>query len=184
MPVHGGAGEFFRESEQGEILHAHGVEHAVQVVRLVLDDAGGHALGLALHRPKYNPELDRNLPETMEYLKKSLECLNCRVFSPMEGALCAYFDFGAQKAIAFRSDADALPISERTDLPFASAHPDNPVTETGVRTELTHDGVGSRRGRSDARHQLLDPLLVAGPWVAGAGAAVLGGRRLVRALRR
>lgn len=74
----------------------------------------------ALHRI---PELDRNLPETMEYLKKSLECLNCQVFSPMEGALCAYFDFGAEKAIAFRSDADALPISERTDLPFASAHP-------------------------------------------------------------
>ena len=66
---------------------------------------------------------------------------------------------------------------------FVSAHPDNPVTETGVRTELTHGGVSSRKGRSDARHQLLDPLLVAGPWVAGAGAAVLGGRRLVRALR-
>ena len=66
---------------------------------------------------------------------------------------------------------------------FASMHPDNPVTETGVRTELTHGGVSSRKGRSDARHQLLDPLLVAGPWVAGAGAAVLGGRRLVRALR-
>ncbi|MFQ1002785.1 hypothetical protein [Modestobacter sp. SSW1-42] len=66
---------------------------------------------------------------------------------------------------------------------FASRHPDNPVTETGVRAELTHGGAASRKGRSDARHQLLDPLLVAGPWVAGAGAAVLGGRRLVRALR-
>jgi hypothetical protein len=66
---------------------------------------------------------------------------------------------------------------------FASARPDNPVTETGVRTELSHDGAGSRRGRSDARHQVLDPLLVAGPWVAGAGAAVLGVRRLVRAAR-
>ena len=40
------------------------------------------------------PELDRNLPETMDYLKNSLEPLGCRLFSPMEGALCAFFDFG------------------------------------------------------------------------------------------
>ena len=35
----------------------------------------------ALHRI---PELDRALPETMEYLKRSLAGLKCRVFSPME----------------------------------------------------------------------------------------------------
>lgn len=71
----------------------------------------------ALHRI---PELDRDLPQTMEYLQNSLQELRCQVFSPMEGALCAYFDFGANKAIAFRSDADALPIRENTKLPFAS----------------------------------------------------------------
>ena len=73
----------------------------------------------ALHRI---PELDRHLPKTIEYLQKSLEGLKCRVFSPMEGALCAWFDFGAKSAIAFRSDADALPIEEKTKLPFASVH--------------------------------------------------------------
>jgi hypothetical protein len=66
---------------------------------------------------------------------------------------------------------------------FATPHPDNPVTETGVRTELSHHGLGSRRGRSDARHQVLDPLVVAGPWVAGVAGAVAVGRRLRRALR-
>jgi hypothetical protein len=66
---------------------------------------------------------------------------------------------------------------------FATAHPDDPVTETGVRAELTHGGLRSRRGRSDARHQLLDPVVVAGPWVAGAGLTFGLGRRLVRALR-
>ena len=45
----------------------------------------------ALHRI---PELDRNLPETLCYLRTALDGLNCRVFSPMEGALCAFFDFG------------------------------------------------------------------------------------------
>jgi hypothetical protein len=62
---------------------------------------------------------------------------------------------------------------------FASLHPDNPVTETGVRAELSANGT-ARGGRSDRRHQLLDPIVVAGPWVAGAGAAVLGLRRLLR----
>jgi hypothetical protein len=67
---------------------------------------------------------------------------------------------------------------------FATPRPDNPVTETGVRAEVTHDGAGSRRGRSDVRHQVLDPLVVAGPWVAGAAGAVAVVRRLVRARRR
>jgi hypothetical protein len=62
---------------------------------------------------------------------------------------------------------------------FASLHPDNPVTETGVLAELSAGGT-SRRGRSDRRHQLLDPVIVAGPWVAAAGAAFLGARRLIR----
>lgn len=69
------------------------------------------------------PELDRNLPETMAYLKAGLEGLPCQVFSPMESALCAWFDFGADSAIAFRSDADALPIQEQSRESYASHHP-------------------------------------------------------------
>ena len=69
---------------------------------------------------------------------------------------------------------------------FATTRPDNPITETGVKGELTHDGWSSRvgTGRSDVRHHVLDPVLVAGPWLAAAGAVVVGGRRLVRALTR
>lgn len=74
----------------------------------------------ALHRI---PELDRDLPETMAYLEKALEGLSCQVFSPIPGALCAWFDFGAEEAIAFRCDADALPVVERTKVPYASRHP-------------------------------------------------------------
>jgi hypothetical protein len=66
---------------------------------------------------------------------------------------------------------------------LASSRPDNPITETGVTSEVTRGGLRSRRGRSDARHHLLDPVLVAGPWVAAVGGAVLGVRGLVRALR-
>lgn len=74
----------------------------------------------ALHRI---PEVDRDLPKTMAYLENSLKDLSCQVFSPMESALCAWFDFGASSAIAFRAEADALPIYESTGAPYASRHP-------------------------------------------------------------
>ena len=74
----------------------------------------------ALHRI---PELDKNLPRTLGYLEHALAGLNCRVFSPMEGALCAWFDLGRETAIAFRADMDALPVQERNDTPYASTIP-------------------------------------------------------------
>ena len=74
----------------------------------------------ALHRI---PELDRNLPKTMAYLENALSGLSCQVFSPMPSALCAWFDFGAKEAIAFRADADALPIAEHSRQDYASTHP-------------------------------------------------------------
>ncbi len=84
----------------------------------------------ALHRI---PELDRTLPKTMAYLQNALACLRCQVFSPMESALCAFFDFGRDSAIAFRSDADALPIQEATGAAYASVH-------QGCMHACGHDG--------------------------------------------
>ena len=69
------------------------------------------------------PELELELPKTAAYIRNSLEKLNCRVFSPLGCAVCAWFDFGADSAIGFRADMDALPITEETGLPFASTHP-------------------------------------------------------------
>ena len=71
------------------------------------------------------PELDRDLHETMAYLTGELSPMKCALSSPIPGSLCAFFDFGREDAIAFRSDADALPIQENTGLPFASRHPGN-----------------------------------------------------------
>ena len=69
---------------------------------------------------------------------------------------------------------------------FATLRPDNPVTETGVLSERRRHGLASRRmpGRTDRVHQALDPVVVAGPWVAGAAVATLAARRVVRAVRR
>src|SRR3954467_13437624 len=70
--------------------------------------------------------------------------------------------------------ADRVDAWESHLASFATTRPDNPITETGVLSELRHHPVSSRAGRVDVRHQVLDPVIVAGPWVAAAGVAVLG----------
>jgi len=84
----------------------------------------------ALHRI---PELELCLPKTMAYLQQCLSGLNCRVFSPIDSSLCAFFDFGKECAIAFRADCDALPILEKSDVSYASTH-------TGSMHACGHDG--------------------------------------------
>ena len=74
----------------------------------------------ALHRI---PELDNQLPETLQLVRSVLAALPCRVFSPITGSVCAWFDAGKSDAVAFRADLDALPVPEATGLPYASVHP-------------------------------------------------------------
>jgi hypothetical protein len=63
---------------------------------------------------------------------------------------------------------------------LATLRPDNPITETGVLSEPRRHGWSSRvgHGRADLKHQWLDPVLVAGPWVAAGAAGVLALRRI------
>ena len=65
---------------------------------------------------------------------------------------------------------------------LVTLRPDNPLTETGVLRELRRHPLSSRFGqhRADLKHQPLDPLIVAGPWIAAAAV----GFALVRAVRR
>lgn len=79
------------------------------------------------------PELGMQLPETAAYIKNVLKGLKCLVFSPIESAVCAWFDFGAETALAFRADMDALPITEKNDVEFASRNP-------GKMHACGHDG--------------------------------------------
>jgi hypothetical protein len=100
---------------------------------------------------------------------------------------------GAVRRLAYRRFSEGrlvhwllLVLGDRIDAwgahlrSLASGRPDLPVT--GIRSELTADG-SARRGRSDRRHQLLDPVVATGPWLAATGITVLGIRRLTRALR-
>ena len=79
------------------------------------------------------PEPDLRLPKTTAYVRNALAGLRCTVFSPAESSVCAWFDFGADRSIAFRADMDALAIAEKTGLPFASTHP-------GYMHACGHDG--------------------------------------------
>jgi hypothetical protein len=81
--------------------------------------------------------------------------------------------------------ADRVDSVESTLGSFVSGHPDNPLTETGVRSELSSHGFSSRVGRrrTDLKHQPMDPFIVAGPWLAAGGLGLLAVRRLARALR-
>ncbi|SFN42693.1 hypothetical protein [Mycetocola miduiensis] len=78
--------------------------------------------------------------------------------------------------------ADRVDAVESHLLSFASLRPDNPITETGVLSELTRHGYSSRvgRNRADVKHQWMDPILVAGPWVLAAGLLYTTVRALAR----
>jgi hypothetical protein len=78
--------------------------------------------------------------------------------------------------------ADRVDAWEHHVKSFATLHPDNPVTETGVLSEFSRHGVRSRFGqkRADVNHQWIDPIIVGGPWVL----AGLGAVAAVRALRK
>ena len=92
-------------------------------MQVILDRRALHAI----------PELELTLPKTAAYLKNALEPLRCTLSYPLGDAVCAFFDFGKEEAIAFRADMDALPIPEETGLAFASTHP-------GVMHACGHDG--------------------------------------------
>ena len=71
------------------------------------------------------PELDRDLPETLAFVRSVLDPLCCKVFSPAPSSLCAWFDAGRPETAAFRCDMDALPVTERPAVPYCSRHPGN-----------------------------------------------------------
>ena len=79
------------------------------------------------------PEVQWNLPVTSAYVKNSLKGLKCHVFSPVGDAVCAFFDFGADHAIGFRADMDALPLNEQSEADYVSTHP-------GKMHACGHDG--------------------------------------------
>jgi hypothetical protein len=77
--------------------------------------------------------------------------------------------------------ADRIDSLESQVEAIVQGRPDNLLAETGIRAERWG---GRGRNRADLKHVWMDPLVVAGPWVARAALLAVGGRRLVRATRR
>jgi len=82
--------------------------------------------------------------------------------------------------------ADRVDALEHHVRSLTTLRPDNPITETGIRSELSRGGISSRLGRrrADLVHQPLDAIIVAAPWVLLGYGAVAAGRALARRLRR
>jgi hypothetical protein len=81
--------------------------------------------------------------------------------------------------------ADRVDAIESHLASLVTLRPDNPITETGVLTELTHNGWKARVGttRVDNSHSWIDTVLVAGPWVVTAALLAALGRALERRRR-
>ena len=79
------------------------------------------------------PELGFELPKTIAYVTRELECVReaivnaysaaaCTVFSPCKSTVCAFFNRESEHTTAIRSDMDALPVTEATMASFASQY--------------------------------------------------------------
>jgi hypothetical protein len=79
--------------------------------------------------------------------------------------------------------ADRVDVVEAAVGGLSHGRPDNVLTETGLRAELTSHGWSSRIGqkRADVKHHPMDPVVVAAPWLLG---GLVGYRVLRRALGR
>ncbi|WP_345751531.1 hypothetical protein [Microbacterium rhizophilus] len=74
---------------------------------------------------------------------------------------------------------DRVDAVESSLASLFTGHPDNPLAETGVLSERRRHGITSRlgRGRADVKHQWLDPILVAGPWLLAAWGVIALARK-------
>jgi len=122
-----------------------------------------------------------------------------KFLTPVFGTACPPRGLsGAMRKFAYRRWSEAraahwlaLIAADRVDAfgshlrSFLTLRPDNPITETGVLSELRLHGVSSRLGtkRADLVHQPLDPIIVGLPWVVGGAVAYRGARAAARAIR-
>ncbi|MBE0700118.1 MAG: amidohydrolase [Acholeplasmataceae bacterium] len=68
------------------------------------------------------PELAFDLFKTHDYVKSKLEDMGYQTKTVAKTGLIAVKEGLSKKAVAFRSDMDALPVDEKTGVSFASTH--------------------------------------------------------------
>jgi hypothetical protein len=144
----------------------------------------------AVPREKFDPGLSGahwEFPERQPEKWPRERSIEHRFLTPVFGTACPPKGLsGVMRKYAYRRYSEAraahwllLLAADRVDAAesavqaLLAGRPDNPITETGVRSELSHHGLRSRLGRhrTDPAHHVLDPIIVAAPWAAAAAAA-------------
>lgn len=137
-----------------------------------------------------------DLPERQEETAPRERSIEHEMLTPVFGTAAPLHGVsGAIRRYSYRRFSEAraahwllLIAGDRVDAveshlrSFLTTRPDNPLTETGTRTEVLHHGPAERGDstRADTKHQWLDPVVVAGPWVLAGVATVAGVRRVLR----
>lgn len=73
------------------------------------------------------------MPKTRAYVEDALCEFTCEVTRVSKSSLLAFFDAGKPETLAFRADMDALPVTEKNDVPYRSLH-------EGCMHACGHDG--------------------------------------------
>jgi len=139
-------------------------------------------------------------PERQPELRPRERSIEHKFLTPVFGTPCPPRGLsGALRRVSYRRFSEAraahwliLLAADRVDAwehharSLLSTRPDNPITQTGLRSEFTRHGFASRFGstRADVKHQWLDPVVVGGPWVLTGIAGVAVTRRVLRRARR
>lgn len=116
------------------------------------------------------PELGLKEFQTKAYLLKELQAMGYQPQEVLATGLYIYLDQGKQETIAFRTDMDALPITEKTGVSFASKH-------AGVMHACGHDGhmtamLGFAKKLKEEKHDFhVNILLIFQPAEESPGAA-------------
>jgi hypothetical protein len=157
----------------------------------------------AVPRLQFHPDLSGahwEFPERQQETTRRERSIEHEFLTPVFGTSCPTRGLsGIIRRYAYRRYSEAraahwllLIAADRVDSvesnlgSYLTLRPDNPITETGVRSEFTHHGITSRIGkrRTDVKHQGLDPLIVATPWVVRAAVGYTAFRWLRKLARR
>jgi hypothetical protein len=147
-------------------------------------------------KEQLDPTIDATLPDRQPETWPRERSIEHGMLPPVFGTSCPPKGVsGVMRRLAYRRYSEAraahwliLVAADRVDAlenhlrSFATLRPDNPITQTGIRSELTHHGLHSRLGtkRADLAHQWMDPIIVGAPWVLAGGGVVAALRALAR----
>jgi hypothetical protein len=153
-----------------------------------------------LRSPADRSGADREFPERQPEKWPRERSIEHKFLTPVFGTSCPPRGVsGALRRFSYRKYSEGraahwllLLVADRVDAgenhlrSLLTPRPDNPITQTGVLSEFSRHGISSRIGRkrADVKHHVVDPVIVAGPWLLAGGIVFSALRRVLRRRRR